>query len=239
MGRIDKTLAPLISEAVRYSILVVTGVVVLGQFGVQTASILTVLGAAGIALALALQGTLSNLAAGIMLIVLRPLNVGESIDIEAGYGGEVMEIGLFGATLKTYDGVYIFVPNSKIWGGRITNWNRLPRRMVEHKLTLEPDADIAEVRGALVKLALADRRVLSEPKPTLHVDTIASGAVNVVWRMWTSNPDWWSTRIDMIEQAKPVLDALETALHKDIKAIHVIDDRPPPSAADKQDGTAA
>jgi small conductance mechanosensitive channel len=223
-SRMDRTLAPLLSQVIHYGILVITFIVVLSQFGVQTASILAVLGAAGIAVALALQGTLSNLAAGIMLIVLRPFNIGEGIDIEAGYGGEVIEIGLFGVTLKTYDGVYIFVPNSKIWGGRITNWNRFPRRMVEHKFAIEPGADVGKVREALIKVALADRRVLAEPKPTLHVDTLVPGAVNVVWRMWTSNPDFWGTKIDVIEQAKATLDGLDFALDRDIVDVQMTDD---------------
>jgi small conductance mechanosensitive channel len=232
--RVDRTLTPLVAQIVRYGILLVTLIVVLAQFGVQTASILAVLGAAGLAVALALQGTLSNLAAGIVLVMLRPFSVGESIDLEAGYGGEVIEVGLFATQIKTYDGVYMFVPNSKIWGGRITNWSREPRRMVEHKFAIEPTADIAKVREAMIDVALKDGRVLRDPAPTLHVDAIVPGAVNVVWRSWTANANWWAVRIELIEKAKVALDGLDYAADRDIVDVRITNDgyarREPPPA---------
>src|SRR5690606_10626685 len=138
--QVDKTLAPVLSQLVRYGILIVTVIVVLGQFGVETASILAVVGAAGIAIALALQGTLSNIAAGVMLIWLRPFHTGEYIDAE-GIAGTVVEIGLFGTRLRTYDGIYLFVPNSQLWDSRITNFSRESTRMVEIKVGISYDAD--------------------------------------------------------------------------------------------------
>src|SRR5690606_3730986 len=121
-GRFDNTITPLVSQIVRYGVLVITFVIVLSQFGVRTASILAVLGAAGLAIALALQGTLSNIAAGVMLIWLRPFSVGEYVDAE-GTAGTVVEIGLFGTRLRTYDGIYVFVPNSRLWDAKITNFS--------------------------------------------------------------------------------------------------------------------
>ena len=125
----DRTIVPLFSQVVRYGILVVTVIIVLGQFGVETASILAVLGAAGLAVALALQGTLSNIAAGILLVLLRPFNVGDQIDAD-GIVGTVVEIGLFGTQMRNMENVFMFVPNSKLSNARITNFTREPGRFV-------------------------------------------------------------------------------------------------------------
>ena len=127
---LDTTLKPLILNIIRYSIYVFVVAAVLAQFGVQTASIITVLGAAGLAIGLALQGTLSNIASGVMLILLSPLKVGEYIDAE-GVAGTVVEIGLFSTNLKTFDGIYVSVPNSTLWSSTIRNYSRFPTRRVD------------------------------------------------------------------------------------------------------------
>jgi small conductance mechanosensitive channel len=203
--RIDNTIAPLISQVVRYGVLIVTLVVVLGQFGVQTASILAVLGAAGLAVALALQGTLSNLASGILLIWLRPFNVGEYVDAE-GTAGTVVEVGLFGTRLRTYDGIYVFAPNTKVWSSRIVNYTRESTRMVETKIGIAYTADIAAAREALLKVA-EDERVLEDPKPFVFVDALADSAVILCLRSWVKGSEWWQSNVDFREQAKLQLDA--------------------------------
>ncbi len=203
--RIDATLAPLLAYVVRYGILVITAIVVLGQFGVQTASMLAVLGAAGLAIALALQGTLSNLAAGIMLVWLRPFNVGEYVDAE-GVAGTIVEIGLFATRLRTYDGIYVFAPNSKIWEAKIVNYTREKTRMVETKVGIAYNADIARARAALLEVA-TDHRVLHEPKPFVFVDSLGDSAVVMCLRAWVKGSEWWQSSVDFREQAKLRLDA--------------------------------
>ena len=203
--RIDATIAPLICQLVRYGIIVITLVVTLSQFGIQTTSILAVLGAAGLAIALALQGTLSNLAAGIMLIWLRPISVGEYIDAE-GATGSVVEVGLFGTRLRTYDGIYVFAPNSKIWSARIINYTREKTRMVETKVGIAYTADLAKARTTLLKIA-KDSRVLPEPAPFVFVDMLGDSSVTLCLRSWVKGTEWWQANVDFREQAKLRLDA--------------------------------
>ncbi len=202
---IDNTIAPIISELTRYGILVVTVVVVLAQFGVQTASILAVLGAAGLAIALALQGTLSNIAAGVMIIWLRPFSVGEFIDGE-GITGTIVEIGLFGTRMRTYDGIYIFVPNARLWDAKITNFTREPSRMVETKVGVSYDSNLADARAAMLEVA-RDERVLSEPAPIVFVAGLGASSVDLVLRSWVASTDWWRTNVDFNEKVKLKLDA--------------------------------
>jgi small conductance mechanosensitive channel len=203
--RIDATIAPLLAWVVRYGILVITTIIVLGQFGVQTASILAVLGAAGLAVALALQGTLSNLAAGVMLVWLRPFNVGEAVDCD-GISGTVVEIGLFGTRLRTYDGLFVFAPNSRLWAARIINYSRERTRMVETKVGIAYGADIAAARAALLEVA-RDERVLSDPEPTVFVDSLGDTAVVLCLRVWAKGGDWWAVTIDFRERIKTAFDA--------------------------------
>ncbi|HEV7278541.1 MAG TPA: mechanosensitive ion channel domain-containing protein [Devosiaceae bacterium] len=203
--RVDNTIAPLLSQVVRYGVLIVTAVIVLSQFGVQTASILAVLGAAGLAIALALQGTLSNLASGILLIWLRPFNVGEYVDAE-GVAGTVVEIGLFGTRLRTYDGIFVYAPNTKIWSSRIINYTRESTRMVETKIGIAYSADIAAARAALLEVA-TDERVLPDPAPFVFVDALGDSAVVLNLRSWVKGSEWWQANVDFREQAKLRLDA--------------------------------
>lgn len=202
---IDNTIAPLLTQVARYGILIVTFIVVLSQFGVDTTSILAVVGAAGLAIALAMQGTLSNMAAGIMMIWLRPFNVGEYIDAE-GTTGTVIEIGLFGTRLRTYDGIFVFAPNSIIWNARVVNYTREKTRMVETKIGIAYTADIGKARDALLGVA-TDKRVLSEPAPFVFVDSLGDSAVVLCLRSWVKGTEWWQSNVDFREAAKLRLDA--------------------------------
>lgn len=204
--RIDETIAPILSQIVRYAIIVITVVIVLGQFGVQTASILAVLGAVGLAIALALQGTLSNIAAGVMIIWLRPFSVGEYIDGE-GIAGSVVEIGLFGTRLRTYDGIFVFVPNSRLWNAKIVNYTRETNRMIETRVGISYDSDLGKARTALLAIAAADDRVLSDPEPFVFVANLGASSVDLVMRSWVKSSDWWRTNVDFQERAKLALDA--------------------------------
>jgi len=201
----NATVAPLAGQAVRYAILFVTIIVVLGQFGVETASILAVLGAAGLAIALALQGTLSNIAAGIMLVFLRPFNVGDYIDAD-GIVGTVVEVGLFATQLRTIDGVYLFAPNSKLSNAKITNYSRETSRVVEVKFNVPRSADLDHVRATLAE---AVRSEFAEPNmtPEFWVDTLADDKVAMVARVPVRSRDWWKARSVIQERLKNAIDA--------------------------------
>lgn len=202
---IDETLARFFTNVVRYALLVLVFVTVLGQFGVQTASIIAALGAAGLAVGLALQGTLQNIAAGIMLLVLRPFRVGEYIETSA-VSGTVLEIGLFATELTTGDGLYRLAPNSTLWNTPITNYSRQPTRQNEVKISITHQDDLDLAMETLMKLAVADKRVLKTPAPSVFIDSLSDSAVSVTLRYWASTGDWWSLSRDMIKRVKLAFD---------------------------------
>lgn len=202
--RHDATVAPLVGQGVRYAILFVTVVVVLGQFGVETASILAVLGAAGLAIALALQGTLSNIAAGIMLVFLRPFSVGDYIDAD-GIVGTVVEVGLFATQLRTIDGIYLFAPNSKLSNAKITNFSREKSRIVEVKFNVPRNADLSLVRET-VGTALKTEFSEDGAAPEIWVDSFADTAVSLVARVPVKSRDWWRARSIINERVKNAID---------------------------------
>lgn len=200
----DQTVAPIAGQVVRYAILFVTIIVVLGQFGVQTASILAVLGAAGLAIALSLQGTLSNIAAGIMLVFLRPFKTGDYIDAD-GIIGTVVEVGLFSSQLRTRDGIYIFAPNAKLSNAKILNYTREPSRVVEVTFNVPRSADIDQVRSTVAEALRTD---FSDPnvKPEILVETLSDSSVTLAARVPVKSADWWKARSEIQERLKKTLD---------------------------------
>jgi small conductance mechanosensitive channel len=201
----DETLARFFSGAIRYVILILVIVMVLGQFGVQTASILAALGAAGLAIGLALQGTLQNIAAGIMLLVLRPFRVGEYIETSA-VSGTVIEIGLFATELKTSDGLYRLAPNSTLWNVPITNYSRFPSRRHELSVTVPKGESLAEAQDTLMNVARSNSRVLLDPAPVTFIDSVSGDTATVKLRYWARSEGWWSTTRDMTKAMKLAFD---------------------------------
>lgn len=201
---IDRNFAPLLSEAARYGILLFALMTALNMLGVANSSILTVVGAAGLAIALALQGTLTNIAAGIMLIWLRPIAIGEFIQGD-GVAGVVVEIGLFGTRLRSTSGLYIFTPNQKLWASAITNHSREPRRRIDVNVSVPDTIDIAKSRKILLRIANADKRVLQQPAPNVHVDSFTDAAANMQLRAWVATPNYLETLYALTEEAKLAL----------------------------------
>lgn len=204
--RIDDTLKPFFASLVRYVILILVLVAVLAQFGVQTASIIAVLGAAGLAVGLALQGTLQNIAAGIMLLFLRPFRIGDYIDAE-GIAGTVDEIGFFTTHMTTFDGVYVEVPNSQIWNRSIKNYSRLPTRRLDIVVGISYGDDIDKAQAALLDLLGGDERIHQDPEPQVLVTALADSSVNLNLRFWTDAGNYWALLFDMNKAAKQRLDA--------------------------------
>jgi len=208
---VDRNFAPLLSQVARYGILIFAVVTALNLLGVASASILAVLGAAGLAVALALQNTLANIAAGIMLIWLRPIAIGEFIQGD-GVAGVVVEIGLFGTRLRSSSGLYVFTPNQKLWASSIVNHSREPRRRIDVNVSVPDTIDIARARNILLRIATMDKRVLVEPAPNVHVDSFSGAAVNMQLRAWVATPDYLPTLYGLTEEAKI---ALNRELHAD------------------------
>lgn len=205
IARIDKTLIPVLTQITRYAVLVFTVVLVLAEFGIQTTSIIAVLGAAGLAVGLALQGTLQNVAAGMMLLFLRPFHIGDTI--EAGSNnGTVEEIGMFVTHLRTPQGLFVAVPNSQIWSSSITNLSRNPTRRIDLVIGISYDDDIDKARSLILKLANSDERVLEDPEPVVNVTNLGDSSVDLELRAWSKRQDYWAVRWGLIREAKYALD---------------------------------
>ncbi|MDA1091301.1 MAG: mechanosensitive ion channel [Proteobacteria bacterium] len=190
--RMDETLKPFVARVVWYVIMIFVLVAVLNQFGVQTTSFIAVLGAAGLAIGLALQGTLANVASGVMLLFLRPINIGEYVDA-GGIAGTVVEVGLFNTEIKTPEGLCLLVPNSKIWSSSITNYSRNPTRRFDIAVGIGYDEDIDGAMALLMGLMTGDSRVLDVPAPLAVVEELGDSAVIIKMRGWTKSDNYWDT----------------------------------------------
>ncbi|EPJ9041276.1 small-conductance mechanosensitive channel MscS [Serratia marcescens] len=203
---IDATVADFLSAIVRYGVLAFTFIAVLGRVGVQTTSVIAVLGAAGLAVGLALQGSLSNFAAGVLLVIFRPLRVGEYVDL-GGVAGTVDQVQIFSTTLRTADNKTIVVPNGKIIAGNIINYSREPNRRVDIVVGVAYNADIDVVKKVLGDVIAADKRIMHAKGMTVRLNEMAPSSLNFVTRSWTTNAEYWNVYFDLMENFKRALDA--------------------------------
>lgn len=222
---VDQTLRTVIASLVRYGILIIVLVAVLAQMGIQTTSILAALGAAGLAIGLALQGTLSNIAAGMMLLWLRPFRVGDYIDAGSA-AGTVHELGLFATQLHTWDGIYQFVPNSELWNKKLINYSRLPTRLVDLGFSVARADDLDKGMEALQAAAAADKRVLGDPAPLTFVDQLGDSAVVLRLRVWSATADYWDVRRALTKSGKAALEAAGLTMPFPQRDLHVKDAPP-------------
>ncbi len=196
----DSTLRHFFSQTARYLILALVLVMVLGQFGVQTASIIAAIGAIGLAIGLALQGTLQNIAAGIMILILRPFRIGESIKV-GSIDGDVEEVGLFATRLRAVDGTYILAPNAKLWNEPVYNTTRNHMRRSDIVFNIAYSNHIDWIRQMLIDLATTDGRVSGERVPLAFVSALSDASVTLTLRYWTHDKDFLKTRIDLTHAA--------------------------------------
>ena len=223
--KIEETFAMTIANVARYTVIVFVGVLVLSQFGVQTASIIAALSVAGIAIALAMQGTLSNIAAGSMLLFLRPFRVGEYIDAD-GIAGTIDELGLLTTQMRTSDGIYVMVPNNQLWNKAIKNYSRLPTRRLSLVIGISYDDDIEAALRVLEDLLGSDQRVLADPVPEVIVQELADSSVNINMRCWANSGDYWNLLCDLTKQSKEILVVAGFTIPFPQRDLHII----PPDA---------
>ncbi|MEJ2624731.1 MAG: mechanosensitive ion channel family protein [Pseudolabrys sp.] len=211
-----------IASLVRYAILIVILVAVLGQIGIQTTSILAALGAAGLAIGLALQGTLANIAAGMMLLWLRPFRIGDYID-SGSAAGTVVDLGLFATELHSWDGIYQFVPNSELWNRKLINYSRLPTRLNDLAFGVDYGDDLDKGLETLMATATADKRVLSNPAPVVFVDQLGDSAVVLRLRVWSTSDDYWDVRRALTKAGKDALEAAGLTIPFPQRDLHIKD----------------
>jgi small conductance mechanosensitive channel len=202
---VDKTLETFVCNLVRMALLVVVIIAAIGALGIQTTSFIAIFGAAGLAIGLALQGSLSNFAAGVLIVLFRPYRVGNYIE-GAGISGTVEQVQILTTILITPDNKEIIVPNSQIMNSIITNYSANDTRRVDMVVGVSYDDDIDEVRRTLEELVAADDRILDEPACTIAVSALADSSVNFVVRPWVKSENYWGVMFDMTEGIKKRFD---------------------------------
>lgn len=203
-AHLDETLFRFFASIARFLIMAFVLIAVLGRFGVETTSIVAVLGAATVAIGLALQGSLSNLAAGVMLLIFRPYKVGDFIDA-AGTFGNVEEIDLFTTILQTFDHQQIIIPNSKIWGEKIINHSHHPVRGVDMRFNVAYEDDIDTARAVIQKVLAEHPHVKSDPAPFIEVESLSERSVEVLVRPFTDGAHYFDVTYSVPEQIKKAL----------------------------------
>jgi small conductance mechanosensitive channel len=205
--KLDETLKSFLGGMAKYAILAISLVMVLTQFGVQTASLLAVIGAAGLAIGLALQGTLSNVAAGVMLLILRPFNVGDFVSC-GSVKGTVKSLGLFVTELSTVENIYIFVPNSKMWNTEIENFSRNKTRRQDIVFGISYGDDINKAFKTIEKAIKKEERILQTDgkTPQIMVTSLGDSSVDITLRIWSQTSDVFGLKIDTIKAVKEALD---------------------------------
>lgn len=206
LRHIDLTVSDFLSTLVRYAVVAFTIIAVLGRIGVQTTSVIAVIGAAGLAVGLALQGSLSNFAAGVLLVMFRQFRVGESVDL-GGVAGTVTHVQIFSTTLLTGDNKVIIVPNGKVIAGNIINTSREPNSRTDIIVSVSYDAEIAKVKKVLGDIATADTRIMQDKGVVIRLNEMGASTLDFVVRYWTTNGDSQNVKWDLLEQFKEALDA--------------------------------
>jgi len=203
---IDPTLGNFAASIARWVVLLIVLVAVLGIFGIEATSLVAMMGAATLAIGLALQGTLSDLAAGFMLILFRPYKLGQYVDI-AGTKGTVKDLNLFVTELVTPDNVQIIVPNGQAWGAVITNYSAHDTRRVDYLFGIDYGDNAGDAMKIILDLATADTRVLDDPEPWAKVTNLGDSSVDIGVRLWCAADDYWDLKFDMTKTVKEAFDA--------------------------------
>ncbi len=201
----DEALAGFLSSIAKWLVLAVTVIGILQVFGFDATSLVAVLGAATLAVGLALQGTLANFAAGVMLLIFRPFNVGHYVKI-AGHEGTVASIQIFLTELTTVDNVQITIPNSEVWGTSIVNYSAHDRRRLDMTIGIDYGADIETAIASVRAQIDADQRALSDPEPFIKVTNLGDSAVDVTLRVWCKADDYWDLKFALTRRIKEALD---------------------------------
>ncbi len=222
-SQVDATLVKFTGNLVFAILMVVVVLAALNQIGVQTTSFIAIIGAAGLAVGFALQGSLSNFAAGVMLIVFRPFKVGDFIQ-GAGEAGIVEEIALFTTQLRTPDNKTIIVPNSKITGDNITNFSAKDTRRVDLVIGVSYQDDLKKVKTVLTDILEKDERILKDPAPTIGVVALADSSIDFAVRPWVKAPDYWGVYFDTLQTVKERFDAEGISIPFPQRDIHVYRD---------------
>lgn len=204
-GGVDETLAHFLNKLIYYALLTAVIIAAADQLGIKTTSFIAILGAAGLAIGLALKDSLANFAAGVMLILFRPFRAGDVITA-GGVTGTVRAIDIFSTVIMTADNQKIVVSNSSITSNIITNVNAEPTRRIDLTIGIGYQDDIVQAKNTLHEILEAEKRILDDPAPTVAVAELAASSVQLVVRPWVQSSDYWAVRFDLIEKIKLTFD---------------------------------
>lgn len=225
---IDQTVVSFLSNLMYAMVWLVVLIAVISKLGVQTASIIAVLGAMGLAVGLALQGSLSNLAAGVLLALFRPFRVGDFVEA-ASTMGTVEDIQIFTTRLKRPDGMREIVPNSRLLGDNIINYSINTQRRCNLVIGVSYDADVEHVRSVLLDLVNSDSRTLPEPAPMVILDSYGDSSINFALRAWANSSDYWTWYWDLLARLKPRFDAEGISIPFPQRDVHLYQADAPPA----------
>jgi small conductance mechanosensitive channel len=208
LAHTDGTVAGFLSSLARYTVLIVAAIITMPLIGIQATSLIAVLGAASLAIGLALQGTLSNLATGVMLLLFRPFRAGDTIEV-AGKGGTVKELNLFMTELASTDNVQVLIPNGQIWGAALTNFSAYPTRRVSAVFAVSLCEDLDRILAGISAFLKKDTRVLDEPAPSVNTSNLTDKIVELSVHAWCGTGDAEAVRADLMRQLQIVLHVKE------------------------------
>lgn len=219
-SRVDDSLIPFLGGVVRVALIAMVAIAAVGALGIPAASFVAVIGAAGLAIALAFQGTFSNFAAGVMLLTFRPFKAGDFVDV-AGQSGTVKEVGIFTTVLAAPDNVRIDVPNSSIFGETIKNFSANENRRIDLVVGVSYDDDLGVAVRTCQDVVSSDPRVLDDPALVVAVHEMADSSVNLVVRPWVKTADYWATRWDLTRALKEQLEAAGCSIPYPQRDVHL------------------
>lgn len=220
----DETLSTFLINLTRISLMTFIVIAILGTLGVQTASFVAIIGAAGLAIGFALQGSLANFASGVMLMIFRPFKRGDYVEA-GGTSGSVQEIGIFNTTLHTPDNKKIIIPNGKITGDSITNYSSQESRRIDMVFGVGYGDDIKLAKETLEQILKEDPRILSDPAPIVAVSELGDSSVNFVVRPWVNTSDYWGVYFDTTEKVKLTFDSKGISIPFPQRDVHLFQER--------------
>lgn len=217
----DRELISFIESLIYWGLFALVVVAALGQLGVQTASFIALIGAAGLAVGLALQGSLSNFAAGVLILILRPFKVGDFVDV-AGESGSVSKILIFTTELRTPDNKCVIIPNARVLDSNIVNYTSTGERRIDMVFGISYDDDIDKARNIIQQILGEDERILPEPAPVVALHTLADSSVNFVVRPWVKTADYWAVHWSLNEKIKKQFDADDITIPFPQRVVHTV-----------------
>lgn len=223
-SKADESIISFVESISYYCLLIIVLVAVAGQLGINTTSFLTILGAAGLAIGLALKDSLSNFSSGIMIVIFKPFKLGDVVDV-GGTVGKVTEITIFSTILTSGDNQKFIVPNSSVMGTTIKNITANPTRRIDMIVGIGYDDDIKKAKEILTRLTQEDERILTDPEPTIAVGELADSSINFVFRPWVKTEDYWVVKFDLTEKIKLIFDEEGISIPFPQRDIHLYENK--------------